>query len=221
MRSTFVCAGLVLAVVGFAPPANATPITYELSGTASGKIGGTTFTNALVELTGTGDTAGVVSFADGTFANTFDKLTVSIDGVGTATATVPTEILSIPFVVLGDPEIPPVLLVIFGRTDSPPALDGITGLGALGSFALTGYELTAIGPITDLGGLGFPVLCGTPGHDPCMQTSLGFLSFTTNDIFTDEKATFTATTVPEPATVLLVSGGLAAIVRRSRSRKRG
>jgi hypothetical protein len=221
MRSMFLCAGLALAAVGFAPPANATPITYELSAIASGKIGGTTFSNALVELTGTGDTAGIVSGADGTFANAFDTLTISIGGVGTATATVPTEIISIPFVVIGDPEIPPIPLVIFGRTDSPPALDGITGLGALGSFALTDYALTAIGPITDIGGMGFPVDCGTPGHDPCMQTTLGFLSFATNDIFTDEKATFTATTVPEPATVLLVGGGLAAVVRRSRLRQRG
>ena len=58
MRSIFASAGLALALVGFAAQqANASPITYEFSGTGSGAIGGTSFTDALVVFTGTADTA--------------------------------------------------------------------------------------------------------------------------------------------------------------------
>jgi hypothetical protein len=95
------------------------PDTYKFSGTGSGAIGGTSFTDALVVFTGTADTANVVPFVF--FGATFyaiglDSLTVNIAGIGTATITDPTEIFDIPLAI-DDPdgEIPPVPVVILGR----------------------------------------------------------------------------------------------------------
>jgi hypothetical protein len=209
-----VYAGLVVAILSLAPNAHATSITYEISGVASGTIGGTTFTNALVELTGTGDTANVTSLFSGeVFGNPFNSFTVTIGGVGTATITDASEIWAAPASGLFS-----VPAVVMGRIDSPPALDSITGLGAVGSNALAGYEgATGIGPITDEGGIGFPA-CSGPMEDPCVHTTRGLLSFSQNLSTTPTgQATFVAT-VPEPATLFLVVGGAAALVGRWRLR---
>ena len=53
-----------MALIGFAAIVEAGPITYVESGIASGTIGGSTFTNALVQVTAIGDTANVVSGTD-------------------------------------------------------------------------------------------------------------------------------------------------------------
>lgn len=225
MKSTLRCALVVAAVMGFAQRAGATPITYTMSGTASGQIGGTPFTNALVTYTGQGDTANIQALSAGgstVFANPFSMLTVNISGVGTATITDLSDILDIPFALPPNPEIPSIPIVIFGRLDPPfTDLTQITGMGAVDSAALAGYDLTAIGPITSTGTVGFIQGCDTLGHDPCLHTTLGDLSFTSNGVFS-ENHTFTATLqpVPEPATLLLVSGGVAALARRSRRRQR-
>lgn len=226
-RSLSVYAGLVAAILSLAPSALADQITYEISGMASGTIGSNTFTNATVKFTGTGNTANVTSlFSGGLFANPFDTFTVNIGGVGTATITDPSEIWAVP--TPGFDSIP-VPIVVIGRIDKPPALDSITGLGIVGSDALAGYEgTTGIGPITSEGGIGFPA-CGGPTEDPCVHTSLGLLSFTTN-LSTNPtgEATFVATLapVPEPSsylellTVLLCLGAGCTVVR-SRALKSG
>jgi hypothetical protein len=215
-------ATLALVITGFSTAAHATPITFQLSGTASGTIGGTTFTDALVTLTGTGDTADIVSLFGFAFAAPITTA-VTIQGVGTATITDPTEILSTALPVEIDEGAPILPYVIIGRIDVPPALDSFTGIGAVGSAALLGYNLgTSIGPITGAGGIGFPRLCGTIGHDPCLGTTLGTLSFTSNFDLTDE-STFSASLqpVPEPTSLLLVGSGLAVVFRRARARARG
>ena len=220
---SLVNAGLIIAAFSFTPNAHADLITYEISAVASGKIGGTTFTDALVELTGTGDTANVTSFVDTTdpmlmgdtiFTNPFSETTVTIAGVGTATITDPSEFFAVP---AGG-------AILFGRTDKPPSLESITGLGLLISNAAVGYEgATAIGPITDSGAIGFPG-CGGLGEDPCVGTTLGFLSFNSNLSLTpNTEATFVATLqpVPEPTTTLfLLCSGAAALVAKSRLRTR-
>lgn len=212
-------ATLALVTIGFATAAHADPITYQISATASGTIGATNFSNALVTLTGTGNTANIVSIFGFAFAAPITT-TVTIQGVGTATITDPTEILSTAIPIdFGAGLFPDV---IFGRIDTPPALDSLTGIGAIGSNALLGYNLaTSIGPITaSPGGIGFPQLCGTPGHDPCLSTTLGTLRFNSN-IDSGGQGTFTATLqpVPEPTSLFLMGSGVAALVSRSRLRK--
>jgi len=228
MRPIFASAGLALALVGLAvQQANAASITFEFSGTGSGAIGGTPFTNALVVYTGTADTANVVSneVSPGIFfyGVPLNGLTVTIAGIGPATVTDPTMVVGVPQTVPDDldvdNELPPFPFALLGRIDNPPALDSFTGMAATASDALAGYILDAsIGPIGGVGGVGFIDSCSQPFHDPCIATSRGLLSFTHN-ILEVGGGTFTATLqpVPEPATLLLMGSSLAAaFVRRSR-----
>jgi len=177
MRSILASALLVLTLVGFVAPAGAAPITYEFTGTGTGQIGGTPFTDALVVFTGTADTSNreKVFFI---WAIPLDTLTVSIAGVGTATLTEPAGVFGIPIVVPDDmddeDEFPDFPFVLLGRLDDPPALDGFTGIAATASDVLAGYNLkTTIGPVAGLGGVGFNEDC-EPGDDPCLATSMGF-----------------------------------------------
>jgi hypothetical protein len=224
MRTIFASVGLVFALVGLgAQQANAAPITYQFSGTNSGTIGGSSFTNALVVFTGSADTANVQTllFEGVTFyAVPLNSLAVNIAGIGTATLTEPAEIIGLPQPII-DPDLPPLPLVLLGRTDNPPNLESITGIAATASTSFTGYDLkSSIGPIVGVGGVGFIQNCGTLGQDPCLATSRGALSFATNIGLggAGSGGTFTATLVqvPEPSTLLLMSGALVAVVRRFR-----
>jgi hypothetical protein len=60
-------------------PAQATPITYTVTGTATGVLGVFAFTDALVTITLVGDTSFV--------GNDFGSATVSVTGIGTASFT--------------------------------------------------------------------------------------------------------------------------------------
>ena len=215
--------GSVVALLMFAPNAQAMPITYEITSVVSGQIGMTSFTDAQVHLIATGDTDTAVSGAFGPysyFANPFSTFTVNIAGIGTATITDLSAIWSFPQPI---PGLNPLPAVLFGRIDHPPALDSFTGIGFALNNALAGYDTTtAIGPLTGPGTIAFNPACSTPGNNSCIHTSLGLLRFTSNDLEDGDQATFVATVtpVPEPATLVLLGSGVATLVGRSRSRTR-
>jgi hypothetical protein len=214
---------LIVALFGFVPFAHAVPITYMQTGTASGMLGATPFTDAFVTVTLTGDTTNVVPELFGAFNCTFcfvnvGTVTVEIPGVGTATITDPTGIWAFgqPVDLDDDPATPELPGVVIGTLDDPPATDSFTGIGGTSSMALLGYDLTtSIGPVP-FGGVGY-------AEGLFLNTTLGTLIFAEN-ISTDADGTFTATVgvaeVPEPATLFLFGSGIAAFAARGRRRGR-
>jgi hypothetical protein len=195
-----------------------------IAGTASGTLGGSSFTDALVEVTVQSDTDNVAPEPFGVGCTfcwvNIGETTVEIAGIGTATVTDPAGIWGFAQPVdvsgTGGPELP---TVVIGTVDNPPLTDSFTGLAGVLSASLLGYELkTAIGPITGLGGVGYPPRL-------FVNTTMGALSFTRNfgDNIEDGIAggTFTAiVAVPEPASLLLLASGVAALAAEIRRRRR-
>jgi len=178
------CAGMMLAG----------PITYTESATASGSLGGSSFTNALVTVKLDGDTANVVSGGGGFFTNSVGTFTVNVVGIGTAALTAPGA------------------EVFVNQTFAPAAAGFGAGSSILDTLnsSLSTYALTtAIGPIT-----GSPFINpGTP-----FSTSLGNLV-----INSAGNSTFTATTnasiaTPEPMTGGMLCVGLLGLLGLGRLR---
>jgi hypothetical protein len=204
-------------LLGVASVVEADSIVYRVSGIASGTIGASTFTGVLVQVIAEGDTSDVISMSVPPFGTVFvnpDIVTrVMIPGIGIAKVTEPSAIYSSSGPVTPPNGFPTLPYVVIGTLDNPPSLLSFTGIGALGSDALLGYDLqTSIGPITAIpGGVGYPVLDSIP-------TTLGTLSFTAN-LQPSDQGTFTAAVtaapVPElPPVVLILSGlGLVAVWR--------
>jgi hypothetical protein len=171
--------------------AQAGPITYVESVTASGSLGGTSFTNQLVTLTMIGNTSGVLS-ASGIFANA-GTLVVNVAGVGSGTFT--NQMAAF------DDQTGP--FADFQEYSPDNAIVLSTNDAAFASYGLG----TAIGPITDTGfidpGLSFPTTDGA------------FIIDSAGD------STFTATTAPEPGTFVPFVLGLAGIASLGRLRRRG
>ena len=82
---------LLLVAIAMSPmhSAIANPISYELSGVASGSIGGVSFTNDSFTLTGTADTDGAFSGGPGVTVNPLISLMIDLNGFGTAFAVDP------------------------------------------------------------------------------------------------------------------------------------
>jgi len=188
------CLLSILVFVLHGAPASAAPITYILSGTGSGDVNGTAFTDAPFTFTFFGDTSNVVPVAPQIFNN----------GLETVPATLEIEEFSL--ATLTD-------VGVFSNTRissvgiQRPFLD----IFIVSSPAFGTYDLrTAIGPIDGVASL--------PLSQGPFSTSLGEVTF---DSYSDG-ASFEARTmaVPEPASVLLFGLGLAVVTRRFRQRRR-
>jgi len=218
-------AALLVAVHGLVPSADAAPITYSLSGTASGSLGGTPFVNQLVTISVTGNTNNAIQLFvpeinASIFVNPNVVTTVSIPDFPLALVTQPTAIYRFPAVPDEfdvDDELPPLPFVLIASLDNPPELLELTGLGFFVSNQLASYDLrTPFGPLTSVAGIEY-------AQSTFLMTNRGALRFTSS--FDDaSQGTFSATVpdVPEPSSLLLVMSGVAAAVAaRGRARARG
>jgi hypothetical protein len=177
-------------------------ITYTESAIASGTLGTTSFTNALVTVTMNADTS-TVGFGPPPF-NTIlvnpGTGTVNIAGLGTAIFSQAREALLLPTGTLGSVQDEPAVLI---ATLDNPGGTSVTGVLLVLSAAFDGYGLdTALGPITASGG----TASGAGGPHPTNRGDLVFDSATAPN----EDATFTAT-APEPTSLVLLGSGLAAL----------
>jgi PEP-CTERM motif len=166
-----------------ASPSFGAPITYTLETTASGSLGGTSFTDATVILSMTNNTTNVTNSPSG-FFNNVGTVTVSVGGGTAVTFTNSTQIFSAQS----------VFTVGFDDADVGDIVDN-----AGAPFAT--YDLkTSIGPIIGRAsineGSSFPTTGGA-----FVLTSVG------------ESATFTAATsaIPEPSTWAMMLIGFAGL----------
>lgn len=182
--------GLLIALcLLLAGVSSAITITYTESALATGTIGSFGFQNALVTLTMTGDTTGVQNLGGGFFQN-IGTLEVNVSGFGTATFT------GVGFGVFDN------------QVFSPPAAGGFrSGSGSiLDTFdnVFATYDLTtAIGPITGSSFIRPDLFFATSAGNFNLQSA--------------GDSTFTASTVPEPGSMVLFGTGLSAlagIIRR-------
>lgn len=170
--------------------ARATPIVYTESATVSGSLGGTPFTNVLITITLTGDTANITGTAP-SFRNAGTAI-FSVSGIGSGTFT--------------------DSMVAFDVQNQGPGMAGITDLTKgdvfMGTFssAFATYALsTSIGPLT--GGVAENQGVSFPTTDGAL-----ILNSSTS-------STFTAAASPEPISGSLLVLGVAGILAYGRLRK--
>jgi hypothetical protein len=162
------------------------PIIYTEQAIASGTLGGTTFTDALITLMLDGYTGTVVPRGSEFFFNPVGTFTVNVSGIGTATFTDHME--------------------VFDNQGFAPPAAGFARLGGNGGSVLdtfntqfASYDLkTPIGPISGASFIRPNLVFGT---------TLGNLQ-----ILSAGDSTFTASTVPEPSSLipLVALGGILA-----------
>jgi hypothetical protein len=186
--SPLVAAAIVLiAVTGGSTFAMASAITYTVSDTASGTLGATSFTGALVTVSFSGDTGTVFMSSAGFWENDIGTATVTIAGIGTATFT-------------------DAMFAFDNQAAIAAGIGDNTCVGCRASVLDTfnsvfgSYDLmSAIGPIS--GAVFFR-------PDLSYGTTMGLLNFSS----AGATSTFTATTVPEPANLILLGTGLVSLI---------
>ena len=205
-----VAALTVIGVLGWAAPTQAAPITYTVESIASGTLGATPFTNALVTVELTADTSGAFEpdpvAAPGFFFNP-GTATLTIDGLATATFNDPSGYSAIFF--------PPTVLP---NCPCFSIFEGGTGILGLMDASLAGYDLqSAFGPLTGTGG----GLATNPDGSPvAFLTTAGTLFLTDGGDPATLTVTVAPTAVPEPASLSLVAVGALGALRARRRRQR-
>ncbi len=189
----------IAAVALFGSIIQAAPITYTLTSTASGTLGASTFTNASVTVTLSGDTSGITagtgSFS-GALINT-GTATVTIGGLGTATFTDPIVMVS---------TYNAVLTALDGM-NAVIVLDNVFGSGILLQVGpvFSGYGLGLMAPVTGTGGV------GSGSHMvPTFPTTAGNLTWAVGQALGTSTFTASATaTTTSPGTTTNVTLNLA------------
>jgi hypothetical protein len=194
MRAIVATLAAMFALAG-ARQVQAAPITYFESITTNGSLGGMAFTNELVTLTFTADTANVTFFQGSNFAqytNVPSVSTVTVAGVGSATLTDPVSLSVFAFPTFSE----------FSVTDTVLSTDILDTFAVTSGFA--GYDMTtALSPVS--GGAAYPV--GT-----LFSNSVGNFEFTKTG-----GGISSVSAVSEPSSLFLVALGLSGVaVHRTR-----
>src|SRR5262245_13685033 len=191
-------------ILGSATPSLALPITYTLTTTATGTLGGTPFTNAFVTMTLLGDTDNILQpYPDvlPDFLINPGTATITIASLGTATFNDPNGYAAFLFPVIPD-EVPIPSFAILQFDE--PNMGGGTGILGIGSNSLAGYDLaSALGPLVAAGG---GVATNPDGSPVFFSTNRGGLFLTG----AGENSALTVTpvrSVPEPSSLSLLGAG--------------
>jgi len=192
---------VVLAAIGIlAGVASAGPITYVETTTATGSLGGTAFTDALLTVTLVGDTSNIAPGPApfGAFLVNPGSATIKIAGLPIATFTDLVEIVGTFNQPAPSPFGAPYLLI--ATLDNPQGTS-VTGVVYESDPALLGYNLTGLGSVSATGG-------SASGSLGPHNTTGGVLLFSSAQ--NPQPATFTAT--PEPTSAILLSTGLLGLI---------
>ncbi len=170
----------------------AAPITYTLTSTASGTLGASTFTNATVTVTLSGDTSGITA-GTGSFTGALlnaGNSSITIAGVGTATFTDPIVMVS-------------TYNTLLSGVNAVIILDNASGTGILlqEGTVFSAYGLGPLASVTGTGGVASgshitPVFPTTKGNLTwAVGQSLGTSTFTASTTTTTAPGTTTNVTL--------------------------
>jgi hypothetical protein len=129
VQATFMFVGVVVA----STTARAVPITYTESATITGSLDGAAFSDSVITISGSGDTANVINDS-GVFRNLLSNVSFSIAGVGSGTFTDSIDVFDTPSLNAAGIADSTLVVSILDTFDS-----------VFGAYQLT----TAIGPITN------------------------------------------------------------------------